>query len=340
MSQNLIHVGLIGLSRQNVSLALALKAHAQSPSAQNRFHITGQDLNPASIQAAQKRGALDEAASNTRQVAKTSDILLVDLPPALQAEVYAYFAPSLKAGAVLLDLATDKSASLAYFQPHLPRDGQGRLTAYWVGIQPMVATARLFDYAADLNWADPADFAGSELLVCAEADCPPEALRLATDFAALVGMKAFFLSPEEYSALSNFTERLPILLGLLVWATLQASDGARDLERTLNPNFARLLSPLHSLETADMLVLWGDSAEAMRRRLDELIALLEAWRQALDTSSPHSLSPQVRDLMGSFAAWQTRRAKQDWESAPPVPDISLRDVLGTWFGLGRKQRTK
>jgi len=178
------------------------------------------------------------------------------------------------------------------------------------------------------------------LLVCAEADCPPEALRLATDFAALVGMKAFFLDPEEYSALSNFTERLPILLGLLVWATLQASDGARDLERTLNPNFARLLAPLVTLEGADVSALWGDSAELVRGRLDELITLLSTWRQALDASSPYSLSPHMRDLMSSFAAWQTRRAKQDWESTPPAPHVSLRDVLGAWFGLGRGQRAK
>lgn len=323
MSKTRVRVTLIGLNRHTVSLGMALKAANDKPNNAIEFYVVGQDGERKIMEAARQIGALDEIQQNAKTAVQEADIVIVGLVSGVHEAVYEYFAPALKAGAVVLDLSVMKAPIVELAQKYFPRDAAGSPSAYLVGIKPLVSNAYLFEATLQAGAAQADLFTGSEMIIAPQADCPPEAVKLASDLAEMVGMKPRFLTPAEYDGLADFTERLPPLLALGLFATLFYSQGQADLQRAINPDFALLLNSLRQHESSDLIDLWVTRPQDTINRLDELSAIIQSLRDLLQRADEEETRAFIKKLLVEFHLWETRRQGGKWpDGTPEMPEVN------------------
>ncbi len=339
MSQS-ITVALIGLNRLTASLGLALREYSQQPKADFVFTLRGQDGERAALTTAENMGALDDSIGNARTVVEDAHIVIVALPPGVIEDVYEYFAPKLKPGAVVLDLSTFKQPIVELAARVFPTDEAGQPSAHLVGIQPLVHNDFLFDTRMDVSAADAQLFLGSEMIIAPDVRATQEAVKLASDLAKILNMNPRYLMPSEYDAVADFTERLPALLGLTLFASMHTAPGRVDLMRAVNPNLAVMLHALRGAEPADIERMWTFQPQNTRQRLDELIAMLSHLREVLHDDPRADIDATLK----AFRNWQTRRLKRDWdtynESKSDAAQFGLLGALGNMFGGDRKPGDK
>jgi prephenate dehydrogenase len=97
-----IGVGLIG-----GSFALALKAARQVS------HVVGAGRSEANLRLARERGAIDSVAPDARTAARDADVVLVAVPVAQFAQVFADISPHLSAQAIVTDAGSTKRDAIA-----------------------------------------------------------------------------------------------------------------------------------------------------------------------------------------------------------------------------------
>lgn len=342
MSEQRFNLGIIGLNRRTVSIALLLKAYTQRGDTKIGFSITGQDGDKDHVAAAKALNALDEVEPNTRKIAETMDIILLDLPPSLHAEVLAHFAPYLKAGAVVLDLSTDKMQVLQLVDQYFPKNSEGKLSAYLVGVQPLVAQNAIYDANTGPEHARVDLFENCEMIIAPDARCPEEAVKLASDFASIIGLKPRFLMPDEYDALANYTEHLPQLLSFALFASLRDAEGQGDLLRAINPAMGVMLSHLRDKKPADIVAPWVADGQITQRRIDDLIRSLYDLRDLFEQDDESLIRDHIASVLEAFSEWDTRRRigkwKEDDDVAPPSAPTSA--GLGGMFGFGGQGRNR
>lgn len=335
-----IQTGIIGLNRRTASLGLALRAYGNKPDADMRFDITGQDGDKNAMKKALEMGALDQSGNDTRKIAAESNLIILDLPASLHAEVVAHFAPRLKAGCVVLDLSSQKKPVIALAEETFPKNAEGKAQAYLVGVQPLVGQTAVFDARDDVSLAQADLFQNAEMIIAPDVHCPEEAVKLASDLTMLLGMRTRFLLPEEYDALADFTEGLPLLLSFALFASMVHADGRADLLRTVNPAFASLLQNLIGANSADMLALWRGNPQSTQARIDDLIRVLSDLRELVSASYDDELKDYVQETLTAFQDWDIRRTMGKWaedEDSIKAPTLggSLGGLFGG-FGIGKR----
>lgn len=327
MGKNQITTAIIGINHLTASLGMGLRRYSSQPQNKLHFKVIGQDGDQAALKAARDLGALDEIQPNAREAVRGADVVITSLPAGVYAEVMEYLAAGLKAGAVVLDMSTNKSAAVELAAKCFPRNAAGSLQAYLVGVQPLVAVPHLFETRRDVHSASAQLFENSEMIIAPDAACPEEAVKLAADLAEILNMRPRFMTPDEYDGLADFTERLPLLLSMALFGTLQGSSGRTDLERSLNPTFALMVQNLRHFAGQDLVALISGHSENSLRRIDDLIALLTRLREMLASSDQAEIEAFLRELVMRFDAWQSRRRTGDWGDQLEVPDVTPMGVF-------------
>jgi len=323
MSKTPVNVAIVGINRWSAAVGLALRDHSSQPKNHIAFQVTGQDAEKSNMDKARHFGAVDAIQNNARHAVNGADIVLVNLPADVLEGVYEYFSPNLKAGAVVLDMSPYKARSLEYARRFFPTRSEER--AYWVGVHLVVHSAALFDARLGVECASKDDLHGGEMVIAPDAHCPEEAVKLATDFADILGMRPRFMLPAELDGLTDYTEQLPTLLGLALFATLHSARGSADLLRLINPNFALLLHTLRTLEAGDLLHIWEQNPQDQAQRIDQLIDVLHTLRQSLLHGD--DLKQNLKEILLDFARWEQRRESGRWEDTPSTPT-----AYGSIFG--------
>ena len=335
MSKSVIKIAIIGLNRMSASLGLALRAHGQQPDAKVQFEITGQDADSNTMKHAVTIGAIDSTNSNARSAANDADMVIMSLPVGVRDDVFEYLAAKLKPGAVVLDLSTTKMPVIAQAEKCLPRDADGKLQAYLVGVQPIVNNEHLFAVNSGLDAASAGMFAGGEMIVAPDAGVPTEAVKLASDLAEILLMTPRFMGPDEYDAIAGFTEDLPALLGMALLATMKASQGVDDLERSVNPALAVLFAGMQDMMAQDLLVQWTHNRDYTHQRLDEVIAILRRLQDFLADDDSAEAEKFFRDVTFQFQDWTARRRSGRWESrSTDLSQVGSSSMFSNLFGFG------
>lgn len=337
MAKTTIHLTILGLNRLTASLGMALREYSKAANSPFDFQITGQDGDKKAMELARHFEAVDEVQSNAQSAIRYADIVIVSLPAGVLEGVYEFIGPALKTGTVVLDMSFGKRSAIALANKYFPRNPDGSAKAYLVGIQPLVSTPYLFDTRLGVEAADAKLFYQSEMIVAPAANVPEEAVKLASDLAAILKMKVHFMEAGEYEAMAKITENLPAILGLSLFASLQDSSGNRDLQRLINPSFALMLHPLRNAEAEDLLRSWVDDPQATKTHLNGLIALLEALKGRLD-DDPDKVKSYLKESLSLFEQWTARRESGKWATELEVeaPPSLLASLLG--FGRwGRKE---
>lgn len=321
-----VTVAIVGLNRMSASLGLALRA----PKTSVEFTVIGHDENDDEMKLARQMGAIAEYKSNLRDAIRHADVV-IDSTGELE-----IMGRDLKAGAVVLGLTPLKASFIAQAQEHFPRNDEGQLQAYALGIQPIIQNPQVFDTRTSVAAATEDLFVSCDMVIAPDAKCPAEAVKLATDLTELLSMKPRFLSPEEYDALASFSEVFPLLLSYGVFGALQNISGSEEIERVINPTLADFLRPLVTASSPRFADLMVANPVSTKHHLDSMIQYLTKLRETIDAEERERLQQMSEVLLERFDNWEARRNSGEWESHPHTSDDGSRrqNVFGNLFGFG------
>ncbi|MBN2303669.1 MAG: prephenate dehydrogenase/arogenate dehydrogenase family protein [Anaerolineae bacterium] len=335
-----VHVAIVGLDRISTSVGLALKRYQGQPKAEHTFTIIGSDSSAAAMKAAERLQAVDNFHRGLLKATDKADVVIMNAPLSKREETYARLGPTLKAGAVVLDLGSLKQPAVGWANTHFPRNNQGAMTAYLVGMTPIINAAHLYNADPSAEAASAEAFDGAEILIAPDAACPSEAISLAEDITRLLGGKPRFMDPAEHDGLIMATEALPALLGVTLFYTLQQSEGWPDLRRMVNPALALATQNLRHQTPHDLLPLLAHNRENLAHHLESFIGVLDQMRDILvDESDPDhdKLSALLSVAYGEWEKWDVKRHSGQWDDVKhdlePMPGM-----LGSIGGMFMPRR--
>src|SRR5690554_3130983 len=335
-----VNVTIIGLDRIGASFGLALKRYQARPDAKHSFTILGSDNISEPMKAAQKLGVVDDFHRDKLKAIENAELVISNLPYGQMEGLLARIGPSLKPGAVVLDLSLLKQPVLKWVDEFFPKNSTGQTVAYLVGITPMVNAQALYSGATGVDDARADLFDDAEIVIAPDTRCPPEAVQLAEDVAKLIGGKPRFMDPAEHDGLIAATEELPALLGAALFYMLEQSEGWADIQRMVNPTLALAIQSLRTREREDAQALFSYNRPNLIRHLDSLIARLNEVRGVLASGEDSGELEAFLDVVyNAWQQWDMKRYSGNWDDARAPEKLSgpLGGMGGMLFGrLGRK----
>jgi len=327
MSKTAVEVAIIGLNHMTGSIGLALRKQNDSPNASLEFTVSGQDGDKDVMIAAKHFGAVDNTISNTQAVVRNAHIVIVDLPESLMKPVYEYFSPGLKGGAVVLDMSVNKTLAQQLADEYFPDN------THLIGIRPIVSNAYLYSSERGMTACREDLFRAGDMIISPSPKAPPEAIKLATDLAEILGMEHRFVAPEEYEGIANFTERLPLFLAYALFASADGSHSRVDLMRMINQDMGVLFNPLKQIEAADLVAAFMNNPQDTNQRLGALINVLQALQEMLDSDDEKAKETAIRETLKQFYTWEGQRDTGNWDDIPKNIDANPRSrFFGGLFG--------
>ncbi len=293
------------------------------------------------MKTAQKLGAIDDFHRDKVKATESASVIVTHLPYGETEGLFARIGPALKPGAVVLDLSPLKQPALKWASEFFPKNEAGRLTAYLVGLTPMVGIDALYSGGIGVEDARADLFDGADVLIAPDAHCPAEAVQLAEDIARLIGGVPRFIDPAEHDGLIAATEELPALLGAALFYTLAQSDGWPELQRMVNPTLALSFQSLRTRSQADALTLLAHNRANVLRHLDSLIEQLGQVRGALASGAAiqdAELDAFLQVVYGAWLKWDARRTSGSWDDAArPDPLPGAFSAMGEML-FGRRSK--
>jgi prephenate dehydrogenase len=250
--------------------------------------------------------------------------------------------PSLKVGAVVVDLSLLKQPSIEWAKQYFRKSANGQPQAYLVGITPVINPAYITDPRTDIEAAHADLFAEGTLVLSPSAMCPPDAVQLVTDLAGLMGVKVHFTDPIEHDGIVAATEGLPLLLQIALFRTMTSSPGWDDLKRLSNPAFALSTYRL-ATDDADDFGLFAEQNRANNIRvLESLVHTLNEMLEVVKTGDRLTIGELFSDSAAQYSKWQNDRGRNKWGNEGELPRVESSRFFGSLpnllpIGRGKKQ---
>jgi len=338
MSMAEVRVAILGLERTGASFGLALKRYMQGKEARHTFTISGHDERDYNVRHARGAGAIDSAARGPVEAVAGAHIVIMAEHYYRVEGLYQAVGPALSSGAVVLDLSPLKRPSIRWAAENLPA---GEEAAYLVGVTPVLNPEVLFEANSEVEAARADLFDGGTLILAPAADCPPEAVDLASEVARIVGADVHFMDPDEHDGLIAAMEGLPATLSLALFQTLLRSSGWSDLRRLANPAFGLQTSLLRYQHPDSLWALLHYNRENTARHLSALIDNLTAIRDGLrEDAEGLGLEALLADTAGRYEEWEGQRRTNRWEKKGDEESLTTPSMMGTMGGMlfGRRPR--
>ena len=310
-----LQVSIIGLGLIGASAGLALRRHA------DRVTVVGHDPNPSIAGAAKKAGAVDRTEWNLINAISGADRVLLALPLDQVRDTLKAAAQDFKPGCVIMDTADVKVPANAAAAELLPKGVHfvgGHPILIPINMDPGKATADLFD----------------SKLFCLTPDAGTDsaAVHLAADLVEALGAKPFFLDPVEHDGMAAAVSQLPQLLAAALMDVASRSPSWQDMRKLAGGQF---YSSTLITDGNGRSVVAGLTAnrEHVMLWLDELVARLAEWRQALTDGKEDALAVAVDDGLVAGEKWMEANITGRWEEereSPPMPTSGgvFRDLFG------------
>lgn len=330
-----VNISIVGLDRVSLSFALALKRYQNQAKAEHSFTIIGSDARGHVMKTAEKMGAVDNFDRKLHKATENADLVLINAPLNQLEDTYARLGSELKHGAVVLDMTTLKVPVIEWAYKYFPKNAQGDLMAYLVGITPIVNAKGLYESNWDVEGADVDLFNEAEVLIAPDTKCPSEAIALTEDIVRLVGATPRFIDPAEHDGLIAATEELPNLLSVTLFNMLQQSEGWMELRRMVNPTLALAIQNLRYQNPQDLLALFSQNRENLARHLDNMIGALVEAREVLKEKPDEDgeylkLEAYLQRVGQEWEKWDTKRFSGKWDDAKKLDTASA----GLFGGMG------
>jgi prephenate dehydrogenase len=184
---SILGVGLLG-----GSIGLAAKSAVKS------CRVIGYGHRRASLETAQKMGAVDEIYDSPAESVRGADLVILCTPVGVLPQMLQAMGPALKPEAVVTDVGSTKATVVSAAKNLLPK------TAHFIGSHPMAGSEkRGVEFArADLTQ-------GALCIVTPDESSEPAALEKVESFWRLIGMRTTRLTPAEHDRRLGDVSHLP-----------------------------------------------------------------------------------------------------------------------------------
>lgn len=322
-----IQVTIIGLGQVGASIGLALAEKT------NQFLRVGNDVSSEIARQAEKMGALDKVENNLPRAVENADIVVLDLSVEEGKRTLEIIAPDLKPEVVVLDTSPVHVAVTEWAKQILPKD------RFFVKFSPSLNPAYLNEFEWTLDAAHKDMFNKSLVAISSSAGTKPEAVKLASDFAEILGASPYFVDPYECDGLVAGSQQLPKIMAVALVNSTTRQPGWQESGKMAGKEFTRVAELVNSLaETKEPGYEAFVNRDNVLRVLDNLILSLQEIRSEINQESPKMLKEDIEKAQKGYQKWLTTRSSGNWEKQKKSDVPTASESIGRLFGLGRKKK--
>ena len=318
-------VAILGLDRLGASVALRLRAYVEK-GGQHRFDLIGYDSRDDYEKPARKLKVFDKVERKPSAAAASADLVLMNLPYEDLRLGYELVAPSLRAGAVLLDTAALKQPSMRWARELLSQD------QHMIGFTPVVNADYMFEHQLTPEHATDDYFHDSAIYLTPAVNSIKEAIDLAFNFALILDGKPHFLDPAEHDSLTTITEEMPQALSIAAYFAAMKHNAWGDAQRLTNPPFNLLTRYLLTHHPDALRDEWLANSDSLARAIDDVVAILRQLRDCLADGDESAIEAFLIEASDDYQEWINRRHKGDWDDQPSARVQYDTTIAGTLFG--------
>lgn len=204
-----LHLAIIGVGLIGGSFGLAVKEKLRE-----RVHITGLCRSRSSIEAALRRGAVDEASADAASAVRGADIVYLSTPVLQMVSMVETIRPFLKKGAVVTDAGSTKEYLWNEIPSRLPEG------VYYVSGHPMTGKEKSGVEAADKDL-----FRHKCYVLMEETTAPPEIYQRVADLIKLTGANLATLDVKRHDRCAAVISHVPHVTAAALVTLLDRSGG-------------------------------------------------------------------------------------------------------------------
>lgn len=204
-----LHLAIIGVGLIGGSFGLAVKEKLRE-----RVHIAGLCRSRSSIEAALRRGAVDEASADAASAVRGADIVYLSTPVLQMVSMVETIRPFLKKGAVVTDAGSTKEYLWNEIPPRLPEG------VYYVSGHPMTGKEKSGVEAADKDL-----FRHKCYVLMEETTAPPEIYQRVADLIKLTGANFATLDVKRHDRCAAVISHVPHVTAAALVTLLDRSGG-------------------------------------------------------------------------------------------------------------------
>ena len=204
-----LHLAIIGVGLIGGSFGLAVKEKLRE-----RVHIAGLCRSRSSIEAALRRGAVDEASADAASAVRGADIVYLSTPVLQMVSMVETIRPFLKKGAVVTDAGSTKEYLWNEIPPRLPEG------VYYVSGHPMTGKEKSGVEAADKDL-----FRHKCYVLMEETTAPPEIYQRVADLIKLTGANLTTLDVKRHDRCAAVISHVPHVTAAALVTLLDRSGG-------------------------------------------------------------------------------------------------------------------
>jgi cyclohexadieny/prephenate dehydrogenase len=273
----IVGVGLIGTA---VGLAAKHKKVAE--------RVIGFDRNPAHLDTALLRGAIDEACKDLKEAVSQADIVVFCVPVDCVVNEVLSAAPFCRPDTLLTDVGSAKSEIVNSIENALS------CSVCFVGAHPLAGSEK-----EGPSLAQPHLFEGRTTIVVRTSKTQEDALTKACKFWEALGTHAVIMTPEQHDRAMAYVSHLPHLTAAALAGMAPselvhlAASGFRDMTRIASGNPSLWVG------------IFLQNRHNLLASLGQLQDRLNQFRSALEAPDPSSLvslldqAKKVRDALGN-----------------------------------------
>ncbi|MBN2469440.1 MAG: prephenate dehydrogenase [Anaerolineae bacterium] len=336
-----VKVAILGLERLGTSFGLALKRYMEGKEARHNFTMTGYDERSYNGKYARKIGAIGDFARDAGDAVRGAHIVLLTDAYYRAETTYRLIGPNLMPGAVVMDASPLKRPSIIWAEANLSRDPE--TAAYMVGFTPVLNPEVLFNANTEVEQARADLFDKGTFILTPAANCPGEAIELASELARIVGAEIHFMDPNEHDGLLAATEGIPAALAVALFQTFLHSQGWDDMRRLTNPSFGLLTNQLRFQHASSLWALLHYNRENTARHLTMLIDTLAEIRDSLQADEEGLAIEALLEQTGEqYNEWEGSRLANRWDKesgSDALPETNMLNQMGGML-FGRRARKK
>ncbi len=287
-------LGVIGCGLMGGSFALALKRAGLVK------RVMGYSKSPSTTERAKKLGVIDVIAESALLAVSGSDIVLIAVPVAATETTLKAIRHLVEPGVLVMDVGSTKRDVVDAARRVL----RERIGSF-VPAHPIAGKE-----VSGIQNADPALYAGRQVIITPLAQTLPEMVQKATDVWSAIGSQVLKMTPENHDAAFAAVSHLPHLLAFAYFSSVVNQPAGRDYLSLAGPGFRDF-----TRIAASNPETWRDILVANR---EELLKQSTRFRQALDALE-HVIREGNADALEGLIRLPAE-GRSNWQmSAPRVP---------------------
>jgi prephenate dehydrogenase len=317
-----VKVTIIGLGHIGASIGLALADH------KDQVTTTGHDKSAETARDAAKLGAVEKVAYNLPASVDGADIIILALPLDQIQDTLKYIYRDVREEAVIMDTAPAKVKVAGWIRDILPPK------RYYVGLTPALNPKVLEDPGRGLASARADLFSKGVIGISAPAGTEGDALKLAANFASLLGSEPFFMDLEEADGIMASAHFLPAFAAAALAETNMGQPGWGDIRKVAGKAQAAVLRLLEIEEPAALAEMAQINRVHALRVIDGYIATLQSLRDEMAGEEKKGLRPRLEKTGKEMEQWMVDRQQGNWHAGDLVKQETprMRDILKQQIG--------